>query len=299
MDKNLRAFLAVVRNHSLTAASDKLALTQSSVTKRIANLEAETGASLFDRNRRGMTLTKAGQLFLKRAERIEDEYRQSQEEISSLLTMGLEVIRVGAGPVFHLSCMARLFIELKQQFPNLTLELSTDIQRDIGSSLKSGMLDVYLGIVPHAQLDETIHVKYVTNVEHGIVIRADNPLARQTHVDPIDLSDSYWVIFAFDPETERRIQQYTVPEVRIASGIDVRTTSFATGLQLVKEGNFVMSAPLQLAERVEREGLVIRPTTLGMPRRQAGLHVRKSSLGFNTISAVLEFFDTVDFDIKD
>ena len=55
------------------------------------------------------------------------------------------------------------------------------------------------------------------------------------------------MIFAIDLETEDHIRKYSVPEM---AGIDIRTSSFATGLQLVKDGGFVMSAPLQLAARI-------------------------------------------------
>ena len=75
MDRGLKAFLAVAKEGSITAAASKINLTQSSVTKRIAALEFQIGVSLFYRDRRGMSLTEAGQLFLLRAELIEQEYR--------------------------------------------------------------------------------------------------------------------------------------------------------------------------------------------------------------------------------
>jgi len=296
MDKNLRAFLAVVRHQSLTSASEHLGLTQPSVTKRIANLEDEIGTALFDRNRRGMSLTAAGQVFLRRARRIEAEYRQCHEEVSSISAAGLEILKIGAGPLFHLRWAAWLIAELKNGYPDLKIELSSDTKPDIGEALRTGDMDVYLGVVPPDQLDDSIHFKHVTQVEHGLVVRADNPLARQSKIDPIDLKDFHWVIFAVDPETESRIHQYTVPDVEFPSGIDVRTTSFAAGLQLVKEGGFVMSAPLQLASRVESEGLIIRPTRQGMPRRNAGVHVRKSSLGYGAVQTVLSFFEKGEFE---
>lgn len=95
------------------------------------------------------------------------------------------------------------------------------------------------------------------------------------------------MIFAIDLETEDHIRKYSVPEM---AGIDIRTSSFATGLQLVKDGGFVMSAPLQLAARIESEGIVIRPTRHGMP-------VRKSSLGFKAIGSLLAYFDSEGFQL--
>lgn len=291
MDKNLTAFLAVARTRTLTDASDQLALTQPSVTKRIANLEAEIGASLFQRHRRGMTLTPAGEVFYLRAKRIEAEYRQCQEEIDAISSAGLSILRVGAGPLFHLNYVAGLFAALKSQFPNLKLELLTDNKYLLGKLLSDGEIDVYLGIIPTEHMVDTNFVKYVTHVEHGIVVRPDNPCAKMGRIDPSELTGYNWVIFAVDPETERTIRKYCVPKAEIAPTIDVHTRSFATGLQLVQQGDFVMSAPLQLAQKIQSEGLVIHPTLQGMPRRQAGIHVRKSALGFGAIQAILDFFD--------
>ena len=63
MDKGLKAFFAVARCGSITEAASTIHLAQSSVTKRIAALEIELGISLFHRDRRGMSLTEAGEVF--------------------------------------------------------------------------------------------------------------------------------------------------------------------------------------------------------------------------------------------
>lgn len=296
MDKNLAAFLAVARTRTLTEASDRLGLTQPSVTKRIANLEAQYGAQLFHRHRRGMTLTPIGEIFYSRAKRIEAEYRQCREEIGAITSAGLSVLRVGAGPLFHLNYVAGLFTALKSQYPNLKLELTTDAKYPIGQLLIDGELDVYLGIIPKDHLDDTIFVRYVTHVEHGIVIRDDDPNAGLDRIDTTELGDYNWVIFADDPETERTIRKYCVPKAAIAPTIDVRTTSFATGLQLVRQGDFVMSAPLQLAQRIESEGLVIRPNVQGLPQRQAGIHFRKSASGYGAIQSILSYFEDLNIE---
>lgn len=295
MDKNIDAFLAVARSKTLTEASELIGLTQPSVTKRIANLEETLGAALFERHRRGMTLTDAGQAFYLRAKRVEAELRQGHEEVGVIGSAGLSVLRVGAGPLFHLNCVAELFKVLKTKYPNLLLELSTDAKLPTSELINEGAIDVYLGVMALDNLDDDIHVKYVTDVEHGIVLKADDPHAQQAKIDPSILTDYNWVIFAVDPETERSIQEYRAPGSLRPPIIDVRTTSFSTGLQLVQCGGFVMSAPLQLASVIEAAGLSIRPVINGMPRRHAGIHVRKSALGYGVVKDLLAFFENFDF----
>ena len=294
MDKNLVAFLAAATCGTITDASKMLSLTQPSVTKRIANLENELGARLFERDRRGISLTEAGKVFYRRARRIEAEYRQSSEEIDSVIAAGLSTMRVGAGPLFHLTCVASLFAALREKFPSLKLELQTQTHYDSGRMLSEGEIDVYLGIIPKEQLDSSIFSRFLTDVEHGLILRADDPKASKKRIDPSDLADYTWVSFAADPETESRIQEYSLPKGANSSLIDIRTTSFATGLQLVSEARCVMSAPLQLAKIIEREGLVVRPARQGMPKRRAGVHLRKSAMEFTSIQAVLEFFEVTE-----
>ena len=299
MDRNLDAFLATARSGTLTEAANILGLTQPTLTKRISSFEAQLGLQLFERNRRGAALTEAGKVFMRRAERIEAEYRQGEEEIKAVSGSGFSSLRVGAGPLFHLTCVAGLFEYLREEFPDLKLELVTQTFYDSGRMLLECEIDAYLGIIPPEQLDDSIRFKKLTTVEHGVILRADNPIAQQQSVDPSDLSSYSWVSFSTDPITEKAFVQYTVPEGSNDSLVDIRTTSFATGLQLVQSGKFIMSAPLQLARVVENAGLVIRPSRSGMPRRNAGLHLRESAMNFGAIKSLLRFFDKLDQDYFD
>ena len=296
MEKNLAAFLAVARENSLTEASDALAVTQPSVTKRIANLEADLGVPLFVRHRRGMRLTEAGKVLFEHACRIEDEYRYCRESLSAMSSAGLAVLRVGAGPLFHLNCVASLFSDLKTRFKQLKLELIANTRQEIGTALAHGEIDLYLGVLDNDSKNlDGIDMITIAEVEHGIVLRPDHPVASQNRIDVCTLADHQWVIFGTDPRTEGRIRSLVETRGHTPWSVDVRTSSFATGLQMVKDGPFVMSAPLQLASRVKNEGLVILPTEQGMPHRSAGVHFRQSALGFGVVKAALRFFEDFEF----
>ena len=293
MDKGLSAFLAVSRGGSITAAASTINLAQSSVTKRIATLEDELGIPLFHRDRRGMSLTEAGEVFLARAERIEHEYRYGLEEIAVISAAGLSELKVGAGPVFHLNWVAGLFANLTERYPDLKLDLKTEHTESMGKLLRSGAIDVYLGILAEDELDSSIYTKHVTDIEHGIVLRQDDLISQTNVINPADLVGYRWVSFTIDPVTEKRIEEYTLPKGSKQSLIDIRTTSLATGVQLVKTGRFVMSAPLQLASVVKKEGLIIRPVLHRMQPRSAGVHVRRSSQEYGAIKTIVSYFDHV------
>ena len=69
-NQNLKAFLTVAETGSFSGAAEKLHLTQSAVSKRIALLEEQVAKKLFDRIARQVSLTEAGQALLPRAQHI-------------------------------------------------------------------------------------------------------------------------------------------------------------------------------------------------------------------------------------
>ena len=68
-EAQLRAFVAINRFGSFTAAADNLHLTQPAISKRIAALETQLGAALFDRIGRSARLTETGHQLLPLAEK--------------------------------------------------------------------------------------------------------------------------------------------------------------------------------------------------------------------------------------
>jgi LysR family transcriptional regulator of gallate degradation len=67
--RRLDAAVVICREGSISAASDAIALSQPALTHALAKLEDQLGHRLFDRHARGATPTRAGALFVRRAER--------------------------------------------------------------------------------------------------------------------------------------------------------------------------------------------------------------------------------------
>ena len=94
---DLRIFLAVGREESLSAAARKLRIDPATVGRRIARLEEQTGAALFVRSAQGYALTEAGQRLLAHAARAESAFAAGAAEVAGQAAQGLSgQIRIGA-----------------------------------------------------------------------------------------------------------------------------------------------------------------------------------------------------------
>src|SRR5437879_13283160 len=73
----LRTFLAVAQHGHLGHAAEALGAEQSTVSRKLARLEEEVGVALFERVRRSIRLTPAGNRFVPRAERLLHDLREA------------------------------------------------------------------------------------------------------------------------------------------------------------------------------------------------------------------------------
>lgn len=82
--QNLRAFIAVAEAGSFSLAAEKLHLTQPAVSKRIAQLEEQLGAALFDRIGRNTSITEAGAALLPHARSVLAELQAAEQSVRDL-----------------------------------------------------------------------------------------------------------------------------------------------------------------------------------------------------------------------
>lgn len=96
--KQAQYFLSVAKTGSFSAAAEELYVSQSSLSKQIIALEKELGILLFDRSKRKIALTPAGETYLKHARNIHAEYQVLMADIaehkknSSLSIVSIPVI---------------------------------------------------------------------------------------------------------------------------------------------------------------------------------------------------------------
>jgi DNA-binding transcriptional LysR family regulator len=120
---DLRYFLAVARSGRLTAAARRLGADHTTVSRRLASLEAALQAKLFERKPQGYSLTEQGERLLEKAETMESQAMAVAAEVggSDLALAG--TVRVGAPDGFGTYFLAPELGRLAEQHPNLTLQL--------------------------------------------------------------------------------------------------------------------------------------------------------------------------------
>jgi DNA-binding transcriptional LysR family regulator len=120
---NVRVFLAVARGGQFVAAARRLRIDHATVSRRIAALEGQLGAKLFDRRTTGARLTSAGERFLATAEAMESAFLHAQAEIGDRDVELTGVVRIGAPDGFSTYYLAAALREFAERHPGIIIQL--------------------------------------------------------------------------------------------------------------------------------------------------------------------------------
>lgn len=149
---NLRfveAFYWVVTLKSVTRAAEKLHLTQSAMSSRVAALEQELGTLLLDRRDKQFRVTVAGMRFYAHAERLLALQREIKAEMGGGASQPV-TLRVGAIESVVHSWLIDWLRETRARHPTLALELTVEASPILVDQLRRGTLDLALAAMPAA-----------------------------------------------------------------------------------------------------------------------------------------------------
>ncbi len=135
----LRAFTVVAEQKSMTAAGRLLHLTQGAVSQQIARLEGLTGGPVFARDRRGLSLTAAGERLLGKARRILALNDEIWIDINGGAIDGM--VRLGVAHDLVGTCLAPVLTSYSTACPRVELSLSCGTSLDLSTALAAGHLD--------------------------------------------------------------------------------------------------------------------------------------------------------------
>lgn len=128
----LQLFVRVAARGSFAAVAKELDLDPSAVSRIIAALEDELGVRLFQRTTRRMSLTEAGDLYLRRIEPLIEELDRARIEALDVSAAPTGIIRLSASVSFGQSMIVPLLPAFRARYPDLKVEgVFTDANVDL------------------------------------------------------------------------------------------------------------------------------------------------------------------------
>ena len=184
--RTLEYFLAVAREGRITDAAKALHVTQPTLSRQLAALETEFGRQLYTRSHKGIELTDHGIMLQRYARSIIDLANKAAEDMKPADSEVRGVVHIGAGETYLMGIAAEAMRRVHAEHPGITFSLSSGTTADLKDRLVKGYFDVMLEceVQDHAKLNV---LRFPIPDTWGVLMRADDPLARKNVVRAEDL----------------------------------------------------------------------------------------------------------------
>lgn len=141
---NIRYFLAVARTTSLTQTAAELKVSQSTVSRRILELEDDLGVALFQRHQTGYFLTDEGREVLRHAEQVEDSILALERGAAGLDKDPSGVVRLATSENLATDLIIPALSAFRERYPGICLEIITNT---VAAELGRREADIALRVV--------------------------------------------------------------------------------------------------------------------------------------------------------
>jgi DNA-binding transcriptional LysR family regulator len=145
-DRQLEYILEIAKQGNITAAAQKLCISQPSLSNVLAHVEKTAGAKFFDRSLSPMPLTYAGELYVEAAKKIlavMDEFRRHMDDVRDEMTGRLNI---GCAPHHSPLIIPVILPVLVDLHPGIQYKLTEDYYSVLEEQLLSGGLDVIFSV---------------------------------------------------------------------------------------------------------------------------------------------------------
>ena len=145
--RHMRSFLTVAEELHFGRAAERLHMTQPPLTRQIQQLEEQLGdVQLFDRSRRRVTLTEAGEAFAVESRRLLDQMARSIERTQRVARGESGRLRIGFISTADYSALPALLKTFASEFPRVDVELLESTGDEQLRLLEEGALDIGIWI---------------------------------------------------------------------------------------------------------------------------------------------------------
>jgi len=181
----LEVVVAIVDTGSLTAAAEKVGLTQSAVSYSLSRLEAELGVTLLERNRQGVLVTQIGKEVIQHARMILGQIEVIRQKTNRERGLSSGKVRFGVVPDLDPRLLTGTIRQFQHKYPEIEIVLFEGNPHELLEWLETGVIDVGTVLDPKHYKNT---VEFVS-AEIKMLVPEKHPLAEKSSVSIAALAE--------------------------------------------------------------------------------------------------------------
>ena len=278
------AFVKTVEKNSFTLAAQELNYAQSSISKLVADLEAEWSMTLLERSKSGVRLTSAGEQIMPFLRKVLNDYHEMEGQIYRMKGIETGVVRIGTFASVAINWLPNIFAALQKDYPGIEYEMLLGDYAEVEQWIKEGRVDCGFLRLPTLPQFDTILLK---QDEYKVVLPSGHYLTKRETINIEDLNGLPFLLLEHGGKTEVSDlleRSHVQPDIRFTTWED-----FAI-MAMVEKGMGVSILPDMILQRIPYK---IEIRSLQKPYyRSIGLSIKDQR---HTTPAVKKFVDYLSF----
>lgn len=268
----LRSFYVIARERSVTRAAARLGLTQPAVSLQIKALETEVGTALFDRQRKQMQLTQAGEIFYRHVQTVLATLEEAHAEVAALQHLQGGHLAMAASDTNCVYVLPPALRQFRAQYPQVRIDIRNRMSSQVVQLVVEHEVDFGLATLPLAHRQVTTETLF--DREEVVICPLDHPLRQATSVELAHLSP--YPLLALSPgSTSRQLLDRAFQQAGVPMQVAMHLGSMEVIKRLVESGLGIAVVPrIAVLEEVQYGRLLALPIA-GLPRRAIGLVERQ------------------------
>lgn len=283
--QHLDIIRAVSSQGSLTAAAEKLHLTQSALSHAVRKLEEQLGLLVWHREGRQLRLTQAGHYLLGLANRLLPQLEHAELVVQQFAAGERGTLRIGMECHPCYQWLLKVVSPYLSAWPMVDVDVKQKFQFGGIGALFNHEIDML--VTPDPLQREGLLFEPVFDYEQVLVVGREHALARQQHVLPEQLANETLITYPVSIDRLDIFTQFLMPAgITPRRHKPIETTDIM--LQMVASGRGVTALPRWLVEEsADRFGIV--PLTLGATgiAKQIHLGIREQDAGIDYVRAFM------------
>jgi LysR family pca operon transcriptional activator len=287
--RHLQTFVEVARQKSVVKAAELLHVSQPAVTKTIRELEEVLGVAVFERDGRGIKITRYGDVFLRHAGAALTALRQGLDSVSHERFGEAPPIRIGALPTVSTRIMPRAVELFLKENTWSRIKMVTGENAVLLEQLRIGDLDLVVGRLSSPDKMTGFSFEHLYSEQVVFAVRADHPLLRTKQSLFANLGN-YIVLMP----TRASIIRPFVESFLIANGVaslpnQIETVSDSFGRAFVRTSDAIWIISAGVVATDIADGLLgILPIDTSETRGPVGLTMRTDAIASLPLSILVQ-----------
>lgn len=247
--RQLEYFVAVAADLNFSRAAERIHVVQSALSASVSRLEKELGVELFDRSKRQIALTPAGEVFLQHARDVMHTAARARSSVEDHRGQLTGTVTLGTLMSWGALDLPAALEEFRRLHPLVTMRLRQSLTGSAGhlDAIANGHMDLALVSVPSPPSEQIALLK-LTQEPMVLMCEATHELARRRRVRLTDLAGQDFIHFPLGWGIRRRLDaEFTAAGVHPVNAYEV--ADYAIAAELIRHRLATTVLPTNAANR--------------------------------------------------